>query len=163
MSTVSIYELHCDGPGCDATAVVRKLSEMPDGWAALRSDAHLRDWKPGTRPPGRSGRTRADQRTVWDVHAGSFVLHLCPSHTEAFAGHEPRTEGGPMSRGDRRVAVGCSCGAGLGSAIDMTMIWSGRPGFEDEPRRTPERAWWRHLPTDLQEYAVRARRRAEEK
>lgn len=153
MSTVSIYELHCDGPVCQATALTRSLAAMPEGWVRLASDAHLVDWMPGGRIPGRKGRTRADQRTYFDVHAGAFWLHLCPFHTEAFDGHRPVTVGGVADRtGDRRIQVGCSCGASLGSVINLTLV----SGADTAPMRTPERAWWRHLPAALQGYVRRA-------
>lgn len=157
MSTRSIYEVLCDGPSCTATAVVRSITAVPEGWRRIGSTEHLKGWKPGGRVPGRGGRTRADQRSSWDIQGGAFSIHLCPAHGDAFDEHLPMTEGGIPSRGDQRVSVGCSCGAARTSVINVITIASSAPDFEQAPLRSPERAWWRHLPPELRGYAGRAR------
>ena len=152
MTTQTIYRVLCDAPHCSATTVAEKLTEIGDGWVRVSSTAHLADWRPG-RVPAARGRTREDRRTVFDVDAGGFSIHLCPEHPDVFDGHRPTSEGTTADRnGNRYVTVRCSCEWGGARVMHGTLIRNG-PG----PNRIPERAWWLHLPADLQWYADRER------
>ncbi len=152
MTAKMIYRLFCDAPDCDASVIAEKSKDTPDGWSIVRSDAHLDGWEPPVIKLS-NGRTRRDKRDLWDVTAGSFALHLCPKHPDSFAEHLPSTTGSAMSRLDRMrvVTVKCSCGHKIPWVNDVHMVSpkNGAPG------RTPEAAWWRHLPTELQAYANR--------
>ncbi len=154
MTTLSVHRQACDAPHCQADRVVDKVTDILPGWTRLSSFAHLRDWVPG-RLPGRNGRTRRDTRTRWDVWSGAFDLHLCPVHGEVFAEHIPATEGGPASRGERRIQVSCSC-TWRTSVKDYHLV-AGPSDAMRGPRHRPHNAWWRHLPPELQEYAERGR------
>lgn len=151
MSSTTIYRLRCDAPGCTTTSVVESITDTPDGWTRIRSDAHLDDWKPPIIKL-RNGRTRLDKRDRWDVTAGKFTLHLCAEHPDTFAAHLPLTIGsGVTGNRDRHITVKCSCGELSTWVNDMHMVRARSEG----PSRTPEFAWWRHLPTELQGYALR--------
>lgn len=155
MTATSIYRLACDAPHCPTTTVVEDSTDTPNGWRRLASTDHLTDWKPGQRLRSQAtGRTHIDKRTRWDIIAGSFTLHLCPDHTDTFDTHLPTTEGTATSARDReqRVIVACSCGQLRAYAKAIRWV-----STDPEPNHDPERAWWRHLPADLREYATRGR------
>ena len=151
MTATGIWRLSCDGPHCPATAVVETISAVPDGWRRVSSTDHLADWKPGRRKSAVTGRMRTDSRTLWDVEAGGFRLHLCPDHATVFDAHLPRTEGwaAPPRNRERRVRVACECG------VSRDATASRHAGRNAMPNGDAERAWWRHLPEDLREYATR--------
>lgn len=155
MSTHSIYRVTCDAPHCPATGIIEKITDSPDGWRRVTSTDHLADWQPGQTRRLSTGRRSTDPRTRWDITAGSITLHLCPNHTTVFDGHLPRTEGGAMGARDRerRVSVACSCGGMTGGSVKHWLMVGSGP----EPSSTVERAWWRHLPAGLREYAARGR------
>jgi hypothetical protein len=141
MTTRTTHEIVCDGPGC-GLAVPRPTDySVPEGWRRLYSTDHIPKTLP-TRRRSRKTLTRLERMT------GSFALDLCPDHPDAFAGHEPRTDGHPGDRdGDGTVSVSCSCGASLG----WSRAISGG-GRGEEPAGPGERLWWRHLPDDLHAY-----------
>lgn len=145
MSTAILTRFLCDAPLCPATAVGEKSTAVPDGWVRLSSTAHIE--------PYRTPRFGKGSRQVsWsDRQHGSFSLHLCGAHPEAFAAHLPRTDGAPGTRGgDPSTAVSCSCGVRLGWVRSAHLV-----GDAVGPRRTTERTWWAHLPAELQWYALR--------
>lgn len=150
MTTQAIYRLHCDSPACTATAVVEEIRDSPDGWTRLSSTTHLASWKPGRKIPGTR---RIDRSTLGDLMCGSFSLHLCPDHPDAFADHLPQTEGDILRPREsyRRIVVRCSCDWRT-TTNDLIIV--GDP-TKDGPRRQPEQAWWRHLPDELKGYATR--------
>ena len=155
MSTHTIWRVTCDGPHCANTGIIDTITDSPDGWRRVTSTDHLADWKPRQRVRSAStGRSHIDQRSRWDVIAGSFALHLCPDHLTVFDAHLPRTEGYAMGarERERRVQVGCSCG-GLSTAT-KDLRWVGR---DPMPNGQVERTWWQHLPAGLREYATRGR------
>jgi hypothetical protein len=79
---------------------------------------------------------------------GSFSLHLCPEHPDAFDDHQPRTEG----RGSgKNVTVSCSCGSNLGLAAADTFV-------SRYPAKGTEYAWFEHLPAELRWYLWRGAR-----
>ena len=155
MTTQTIYRVTCDGPRCLAAGIIETITAVPDGWRRISSSDHLADWKSGQqRQRLATGRRYTDKRSYWDVCSGSFTLHLCPEDTGVFDGHLPRTEGAAMGarERERRVLVGCSCGDLSSSTKDIR--WVSR---DPMPNGQVERAWWRHLPVELQEYATRGR------
>jgi len=153
MTSQRIYRLHCDAPGCTTAVLVEALADPVDGWTRIRSEDHLRDWSPG-RVPAAGRRTRADRRTRNDVLSGSFTLHLCHEHRDAFTAHVPLTTGTMSGRaGERNTTVACSCG--------QFSTWGIRQAHRVGPRSEgpaylPERAWWSHLPAALKTYATRS-------
>lgn len=151
MTTHTIYRVTCDAPHCPAVGIIEAITSVPEGWRRISSSDHLADWQPGQRRRLATGRTCTDKRSRWDVHAGSFSLHLCGDHTTTFDEHLPRTEGAAMGAGrPRRVLVACSCSGLSGSTEDTH--WVGR---DPMPNGQVERTWWQHLPAELQEYATR--------
>lgn len=140
MSTESVYRLLCDAPYCPAVAMVEDLSETPDGWTRLSSTDHL-----AGKPKPMVGRGR-NRRPVdgWEIGNGSFRLHLCPAHPNAFGEHRPETTGYPKGR----AAPGCACGWRSRSMECAHFV--GR-----KPSLSTERAWWGHLPEELRWYATR--------
>lgn len=154
MTIQTIYRATCDAPHCPTSSIIEQITGHPDGWRRIDSTDHLADWKPGRQYRLTTGRRHADQRTRWDVTAGSFTLHLCPDHTAVFDGHQPTTEGSTADRrtGDRYVTVGCSCRALSWRVRNIIVV-----GREPMPNHLPERAWWEHLPEGLREYATRGR------
>lgn len=140
MSVETVYRLLCDAPYCTATAMVERASDAPDGWSVLRSTDHL-----AGKPKPMVGRGR-NRRPVdgWEIGNGSFRVHLCPDHPEAFGEHWPQTTGFPKGR----AIPGCACGWRCGSMEDVRLV--GR-----RPSSTVERAWRRHLPEQLRWYATR--------
>lgn len=156
MTTATIWRVTCDAPRCSAMTVVDKLDQLPDDWTTVSSTAHLDGWEPGRRRKSEvTKRWRTDPRSRLDVLSGEFWLHLCPAHPGAFAEHQPSTEGSATDRrGSRRVNVRCSCGW-AGGWVDAAILLR-NPG-DPAPARFPERAWWKHLPANLQAYAGRGR------
>lgn len=151
MTAQSIYRLRCDAPRCPYAVIVEQITAVPDGWRRVSSGDHLADWKSGQRRKTATGRSYTDKRTVWDLHAGSFTLHLCPDHPTVFDAHLPQTEGHVVRsrEGNRHVEVRCSCGL---STTTYDIRWVGR---DPMPNGNTERVWWQHLPEDLRWYATR--------
>lgn len=139
MSTEIVYRLLCDAPHCPATAMAESLGEPPDGWTALRSADYMKG-----KPAPMVGRGR-NRRPVsgWDIGNGSFTLHLCPGHRDAFGEHRPQTVGYPAG-----AAPSCACGWRSDLRREARMV--GR-----KPSSTVEYAWWSHLPEELRWYATR--------
>ncbi|MFF7795574.1 hypothetical protein [Streptomyces sp. NPDC007991] len=148
MTTQTLYRFLCDGPRCKTTELGEDRKDAPDGWRIIKSTDHI------PVPPPRPPYTRRQPRTLSypEQCRGSFTLHLCPHHTTAFDAHHPRTDGVYTRPGrDGQAYVSCSCGVmrtvlcGTGwriASADMT-----------GPAAYTEKAWWLHLPTELQWYA----------
>lgn len=146
---ISTYRVRCDAPHC-AVAHVGETDAIPEGWRTVRStDHHQPDLSYAV---GRRRLAQADAATARS--SGWFALHLCPEDREAFDGHLPRTDGIQVRSGrDGAALVSCSCGAQLGRAsTSYRMAGADVSG----PGRYTEKAWWRHLPAELQQYAQRA-------
>lgn len=150
MTVQSLYRLHCDTGGCPNSVVVDNIGDRPDGWTEIRSTAHLADWRPGQQLTLANGRKHKDQRSHTDIHGGAFTLHLCPQHPDTFARHLPQTEGTTGSRGRYSTTVRCECGWSTWGVRQERVV--GR-----RPAHSPEWEWWRHLPAELQAYALRDR------
>lgn len=156
MSTQGIYRVRCDAPNCPETAVIMKITDVPAGWATVSSGDHLANWQPGAQRKAvtAGGRTRTvtDKRSRWDIMSGQFRLHLCPVHLDTFAAHTPSTEGLKGSaRTAGEVVVRCSCGDFARRVPDAHRVGPRSEG----PSQHSHRAWWQHLPAELQEYGTR--------
>lgn len=132
------YELEvvcCDAPNCTRSVVgVGAYGKLPDGWATIRSTAHI---------PDDHGRPKRGRYSTSDRCSGSFHLTVCPDHHDAFNDHHPVTDGTPYRRGATGSAVvSCSCGHDHGHVHS--------PSIGDT-----ERAWRRHLPPEYRAYAER--------
>lgn len=137
MSTETVYLFHCDAPLCAVeTYGTTRVVDVPDGWTRISSTDHLDD--------GQTSRTIAD----WNRFAGDFALHLCPDHPHVFDGHRPSTWGGSPSRDGHAVTIRCSCGTPIPWQRDIRIVGQ-------TPSLATHHAWWSHLPTGLQWYAVR--------
>lgn len=140
MSTRTHHRVHCEAPNCDASA---PASNIPAGWRRIYSSDHI----PNDPPFQRRSRNKL---TASERLAGAFALDLCPDHHEFFDGHHPRTDGRPGGRGrDSMAQVSCECGVNGGYVTCGTLVAGGR---SEGPRRITERAWWQHLPAELQAY-----------
>jgi hypothetical protein len=124
------------------------VTATPDGWRKLSSVEHI---EPHQSSPYPARRRRTNRLTYPERCMGSFNLHLCPEHPNAFDAHPPRTDGRPGARGsDAKVSVSCGCGANLSWTSAGTAI--GRPG---RPANNAENLWWSHLPEELRAYVNR--------
>ena len=150
MTTQTLYRFRCDAPQCTATNHADKVTDTPDGWRTIRSTDHIP--VPPHRP-GWEGSRRSSRPSYGERCRGDFRLHLCPDHHDVFNAHLPITEGmGSRAGRDPNATVSCSCGLTFGwmttgyriAAADMT-----------GPAQYTEKAWWRHLPPELQWYAAR--------
>lgn len=149
MTTETVYRFRCDAPHCTTAVLVEDLKDVPDGWRTIKSTDHI------PVPPPQPAWERRKPRTLTysEQCRGAFTLHLCPQHPDAFDAHLPRTNGVYTRPGrDGQASVSCSCGLNLGlrgtgwriAAADMS-----------GPSAYTEKAWWQHLPTELQWYAER--------
>lgn len=155
MTIQTVYRLRCDAPNCTASVLVETLKDVPENWRVIRSTDHI------PVPPPQSpytGRRRTNKLTYTEQCRGAFTLHLCPQHPDTFNAHLPRTDGIYVRPGqDGKAYVSCSCG------MKYTLCGTGfRIAAADMsgPAAYTEKAWWRHLPTELQWYADRDTQRA---
>ena len=156
MSTQTVHRLLCDAPNCPAMELIEDLAQIPDGWRKLKSTDHI------PVPPRQSPYARRKPRTLTYTEQcrGSFTLHLCPEHPTAFDAHLPRTDGVYTRPGrDGQAYVSCSCG-GMKTVLGGTG-WRLASADMSGPDAYTEKAWWRHLPAELQWYAARDAGRVE--
>ena len=150
MSTETVYRFRCDAPHCTAAVLVEDLKDVPEGWRTIKSTDHIP--VPPPRAPWDRNR-RTNRLSYGERCRGDFSLHLCPEHPDTFNTHLPITEGLYARPGkDGQAEVSCSCGAKLGWVTTGYRLAS-----EDMtgPSQYTEKAWWRHLPAELQWYAQR--------
>ncbi|MFE6126668.1 hypothetical protein ACFQ6Q_00125 [Streptomyces sp. NPDC056437] len=145
MSTQSLTRFLCDAPNCTADGIGSSIITPPDGWTKLQSTAHIPVTKSSPYPARRRG-SRA--LTYSERCYGSFSLHLCPAHPDAFDAHQPITNGHGYNSS---VSVSCSCGASLGTAAAATFV-------STYPSHGTERVWFLHLPPELRWYLWRGQR-----
>lgn len=147
MSTETLTRFRCDAPHCHTNGIGPSNITPPDGWIVLKSTAHIPvPQDAASIYPARRSRSRT--LSYSERCYGSFSLHLCPEHLDAFNEHQPRTDG----RGyNNDVLVSCSCGMQLGRAPAVTMA-------SRYPAHAPEWAWFSHLPVELRWYLWRGER-----
>lgn len=150
MTTQPLYRFQCDAPQCTAGAIAEKVTTTPDGWRTLTSTDHI----PVPLPRSPWERSRRSNRLSYSERCrGNFRLHLCPNHHDAFNAHLPITEGMYTRPGkDPNATVSCSCGASFGW---MTTLYRVASADMTGPAQYTEKAWWSHLPAELQWYASR--------
>lgn len=150
MTSQTVYRLLCDAPNCTAMELIEDLAQVPDGWRKLKSTDHI------PVPPGQPtyGRRKPRGLTYSEQCRGFFILHLCPDDTTAFDAHLPRTDGVYTRPGrDTQAYVSCSCG-GMKTVLCSTSYRIAAVDMSG-PAAYTEKAWWRHLPAELQWYAAR--------
>lgn len=145
MSTETLTRFRCDAPHCHTDGIGSDSITPPDGWTVLKSTAHIPATKTSPYP---ARRNRSRTLSYSERCYGSFSLHLCPEHPDAFADHQPRTHGYGYNS---NVGISCSCGAQLGRAPAATMVGC-------YPSHAPESAWFHHLPAELRWYLWRDER-----
>ncbi|GAA2770442.1 hypothetical protein XF35_38965 [Streptomyces platensis subsp. clarensis] len=144
MSTETLTRFRCDAPHCEANGIGHDNITPPDGWTKLKSTAHI----PATTDDPFPGRRRTRTLSYRERCYGSFSLHLCPDHPNAFTAHQPITDG----RGYKNdVGVSCSCGTRVRLAPAAHVV--GR-----YPSHATEAAWFHHLPAELRWYLWRGQR-----
>ncbi|MET9436917.1 hypothetical protein [Streptomyces sp. NPDC006551] len=144
MSTETLTRFLCDAPRCHTNGIGHDNITPPDGWTKLKSTAHI----PVTKISPYPARRRRGELSYSERCYGSFSLHLCPEHPDAFAGHQPITNGYGYNAS---VEVSCSCGALRGRAPAATMV-------SRYPSHAPESTWFHHLPVELRWYLWRGQR-----
>jgi hypothetical protein len=150
VTTETVHRFRCDAPHCPTAALGESLKDVPSGWRVIKSTDHIP--VPPPQPAYARGR-RSNKLSYTEQCRGAFTLHLCPEHPNAFDQHLPRTDGVYTRPGrDGQAYVSCSCG--------MQYVLSGT-GFRiasadmSGPAAYTEKAWWCHLPSELQWYAQR--------
>lgn len=150
MTTTTVYRFQCDGTACPATALGSSVTDIPDGWLALRSTDHIPVEKTSPYP---ARRRKSNTLSYTERCRGAFALHLCPRHPTVFDAHLPRTDGVHRRPGQDGLAlVSCSCGLSFGYVGTFIRAWS---ADMTGPASYTEHAWWAHLPPELQRYANR--------
>lgn len=150
MTTETVYRLRCDAPHCLVSVLIEDLQFVPNDWRVIKSTDHI------PIPPRKSpyGRRKPRALTYSEKCRGSFTLHLCPDDVSAFDAHLPRTDGVYVRPGkDGQAYASCSCG-GMKASLCGTG-WRVASADMSGPAAYTEKAWWRHLPTELQWYAAR--------
>lgn len=144
MSVRPAYWFHCDAPGCKAEQLGGESAiEVPERWRRLKSTDHIEPYESSPYKARRGNALSYAERC-----RGSFSLHLCPVHQDAFGTHLPMTNANPGRRGsDGYVYVKCMCGADLSWTTPGTAL-----GKRGAPANNAENLWWQHLPKELAAY-----------
>lgn len=155
MTTETVYRFRCDSPHCTAAILVEDLKDIPEGWRTIKSTDHIP--LPPVGLPWERNR-RSNKLSYSEQCRGAFTLHLCPQHLDAFDAHLPRTDGIHTRPGqDGKAYVSCSCGM---KYLLCGTGWRVAGADMSGPAAHTERAWWQHLPAELQWYAERDTRTA---